>query len=141
MVGAQHCVVPVYVDDSEPVLSNLTHSVRVATRSLAAVADALHETLENVALRSVLDSWLRAEVLQALALRQTFGQISERWSYTLARYPRPEVGYWPVLGIVRCAQKHGPTRTNAGCERASPVPGASALHRKIHREHSPTRSR
>jgi transposase len=49
---------------------------------------------------------------------------------TLARYPHPEMGYRPVLGIVRCAQKHGPARMNAACERALRVSGASAPHRK-----------
>jgi transposase len=37
---------------------------------------------------------------------------------TLARYPHPEMGYRPVLGIVRCAEKYGATRANAACERA-----------------------
>jgi transposase len=49
---------------------------------------------------------------------------------TLARYPHPEMGYRPVLGIVRCAEKYGAARTNAACERALRVCGASAPHRK-----------
>jgi transposase len=49
---------------------------------------------------------------------------------TLARYPHPEMGYRPVLGIVRCAEKYGAARTNAACERALRVCGGSAPHRK-----------
>jgi transposase len=49
---------------------------------------------------------------------------------TLAQYPRPEMGYRPVLGIVRCAQKYGAARADAACERALRVCGASAPHRK-----------
>jgi transposase len=49
---------------------------------------------------------------------------------TLARYPHPEMGYRPVLGIVRCAEKYGATRINAACERALRVCGQSAPHRK-----------
>jgi transposase len=49
---------------------------------------------------------------------------------TLARYPHPEMGYRPVLGIVRCAEKYGAARTNAACERALRVCGTSAPHRK-----------
>jgi transposase len=49
---------------------------------------------------------------------------------TLARYPHPEMGYRPVLGIVRCAEKHGAARTNAACEKALRVCGSSAPHRK-----------
>jgi hypothetical protein len=29
---------------------------------------------------------------------------------TLDRYPHPEMGYRPVLGILRCAEKHGAER-------------------------------
>lgn len=36
----------------------------------------------------------------------------------LARYPHPEMGYRAVLGLVRCADKHGAARTDAACERA-----------------------
>lgn len=49
---------------------------------------------------------------------------------TLARYPHPEMGYRPVLGILRCAEKHGAERMDAACQRALTVAGQSAPHRK-----------
>lgn len=49
---------------------------------------------------------------------------------TLERYPRPEMGYRPVLGILRCAEKHGAERMDAACLRALSVAGQSAPHRR-----------
>lgn len=49
---------------------------------------------------------------------------------TLARYPHPEMGYRPVLGILRCAEKHGAERMDAACLRALAVAGCSAPHRR-----------
>ena len=49
---------------------------------------------------------------------------------TMARYPHPEMGYRPVLGILRCAEKHGATRMDAACQRALAVAGKSAPHRR-----------
>jgi transposase len=49
---------------------------------------------------------------------------------TLDRYPHPEMGYRPVLGILRCAEKHGAERMDAACLRALAVAGRSAPHRK-----------
>lgn len=49
---------------------------------------------------------------------------------TLARYPHPEMGYRPVLGILRCAEKHGRERMDAACHRALSVAGQSVPHRK-----------
>lgn len=36
---------------------------------------------------------------------------------TLARYPAPEMGYRPALGILRCAETHGAERMDAACQR------------------------
>jgi transposase len=49
---------------------------------------------------------------------------------TLDRYPQPEMGYRPVLGILRCAEKHGAERMDAACLRALSVAGTSAPHRR-----------
>jgi transposase len=49
---------------------------------------------------------------------------------TLARYPQPEMGYRPVLGILRVAEKHGATAMDAACQRALSVAGKSAPHRR-----------
>lgn len=49
---------------------------------------------------------------------------------TLERYPSPEMGYRPVLGILRCAEKHGAERMDAACLRALSVAGKSAPHRR-----------
>jgi len=49
---------------------------------------------------------------------------------TLAGYPHPEMGYRPVLGILRCAEKHGGERTDAACHRALASAGRSAPHRR-----------
>jgi len=61
----------------------------------------------------------------------TFGaHVEEVVRRTLAQYPQPEMGYRPVLGIIRCAQKHGAERMDAACLRALSVAGQSAPHRK-----------
>ena len=66
-----------------------------------------------------------------LAWAKTFGpHVEEVARRTLAQYPRPEMGYRPVLGILRCAQKHGPARMDAACQRALSVAGRSAPHRR-----------
>lgn len=49
---------------------------------------------------------------------------------TLDSYPHPEMGYRPVLGILRCAEKHGAERMEAACHRALAVAGRSAPHRR-----------
>jgi transposase len=49
---------------------------------------------------------------------------------TLDRYPHPEMGYRPVLGILRCAERHGGERMDAACERALSGAGQSAPHRR-----------
>jgi transposase len=48
----------------------------------------------------------------------------------LARYPRPEMGYRAVFGLVRCAEKHGAARTEAACARALLAGGAMGPTRK-----------
>ena len=61
----------------------------------------------------------------------TFGaHVEEVVRRTMAQYPQPEMGYRPVLGIIRCAQKHGAERMDAACQRALAVAGQSAPHRK-----------
>jgi hypothetical protein len=40
------------------------------------------------------------------------------------------MGYRPVLGILRCAEKHGQQRMDAACQRALLAAGQSAPHRK-----------
>jgi len=61
----------------------------------------------------------------------TFGaHVEEVVRRTMAQYPQPEMGYRPVLGIIRCAQKHGAERMDAACLRALSVAGQSAPHRK-----------
>jgi hypothetical protein len=50
---------------------------------------------------------------------------------TLSSYPRPEMGYRPVLGIIRCADKHGAARFDAACARALAVSGQTAPRRKF----------
>ncbi len=49
---------------------------------------------------------------------------------TLESYPHPEMGYRPVLGILRCAEKHGAERTDAACHRALAAAGRSVPHRR-----------
>lgn len=62
---------------------------------------------------------------------QKFGaHVEEVVRRTLARYPHPEMGYRPVLGILRCAEKHGAARMDAACQRALSVAGSLAPHRR-----------
>jgi hypothetical protein len=49
---------------------------------------------------------------------------------TLAQYPRPEMGYRVVLGLVRAGEEHGAARFDAACARALDVGGSTAPHRK-----------
>lgn len=56
--------------------------------------------------------------------------VEEVVSRTMNRYPHPEMGYRPVLGILRCAEKHGSARMDAACQRALSVAGKTAPHRK-----------
>lgn len=66
-----------------------------------------------------------------LAWALQFGpHVEEVVRRTLARYPHPEMGYRPVLGILRCADKHGAARMDAACQRALAVAGNSAPHRR-----------
>lgn len=66
-----------------------------------------------------------------LAWALQFGpHVEEVVRRTLARYPQPEMGYRPVLGILRCADKHGAARMDAACQRALAVAGNSAPHRR-----------
>jgi len=48
----------------------------------------------------------------------------------LAEYPYPEMGYRAVLGVLRCAQKHGAVRMDAACRRALAGAGKSTPHRR-----------
>jgi transposase len=48
----------------------------------------------------------------------------------LARYPRPEMGYRGVFGLVRSAEKHGGPRTDAACARALAAAGPCGPTRK-----------
>jgi transposase len=66
-----------------------------------------------------------------LAWAAKFGpNVEEVVRRTLARYPHPEMGYRPVLGVMRCAERHGAERMDAACERALSVAGKSAPHRR-----------
>jgi transposase len=49
---------------------------------------------------------------------------------TLAQYPRPEMGYRAVLGLVRSGERHGAGRFDAACARALEVCGASVPRRR-----------
>jgi transposase len=49
---------------------------------------------------------------------------------TLAQYPRPEMGYRVVLGIIRAGEKHGAARFDAACARALDVCGSTPPRRK-----------
>src|SRR5262249_27190290 len=49
---------------------------------------------------------------------------------TLAQYPRPEMGYRVVLGLIRSGEKHGAARFDAACARALDVGGSTAPRRK-----------
>lgn len=48
----------------------------------------------------------------------------------LSEYPYPEMAYRAVLGILRCAEKHGAERMNAACERALAGVSNTAPHRR-----------
>ena len=50
---------------------------------------------------------------------------------TLASYPRPEMGYRPVLGIIRAGERYGAARFDAACARALAVSGETAPRRKF----------
>ncbi|HSC05714.1 MAG TPA: IS21 family transposase [Steroidobacteraceae bacterium] len=50
---------------------------------------------------------------------------------TLASYPRPEMGYRPVLGIIRTGERFGAARFDAACARALAVSGSTAPRRKF----------
>lgn len=66
-----------------------------------------------------------------LSWAEKFGpHVVEVVRRTLDGYPRPEMGYRPVLGILRCAEKHGAERMDAACLRALSVAGKSAPHRR-----------
>ncbi len=49
---------------------------------------------------------------------------------TLAQYPRPEMGYRVVLGIIRSGEKLGAARFDAACARALEVCGSTPPRRK-----------
>lgn len=67
-----------------------------------------------------------------LSWAEKFGpHVLEVVRRTLDRYPHPEMGYRPVLGILRCAEKHGAERMDAACLRALSVAGKSAPHRRF----------
>jgi transposase len=66
-----------------------------------------------------------------LSWAATFGaHVEEVVRRTMAQYPQPEMGYRPVLGIIRGAQKYGAKRMDAACLRALSVAGQSAPHRR-----------
>jgi hypothetical protein len=47
--------------------------------------------------------------------------VAEVTRRTMARYPQPEMGYRPVLGLIRVAKKHGAVAMDAACQRALSV--------------------
>ncbi|MBX3188115.1 MAG: IS21 family transposase [Labilithrix sp.] len=49
---------------------------------------------------------------------------------TLAQYPRPELGYRAVLGLIRSAERHAASRFDAACEYALAVSGSTVPRRK-----------
>jgi transposase len=57
--------------------------------------------------------------------------IAEVVQMTLAAYPRPEMGYRPVLGVLRSAERLGADRFDAACARALAVSGRTAPRRKF----------
>jgi hypothetical protein len=66
-----------------------------------------------------------------LSWAQRFGpHVEEVVRRTLASYPQPEMGYRPVLGILRLGEKHAPAAMDAACQRALSVAGKSAPHRR-----------
>lgn len=50
---------------------------------------------------------------------------------TLSGYPRPEMGYRPVLGIIRAGERYGAQRFDAACARALAVSGSTPPRRKF----------
>jgi hypothetical protein len=56
--------------------------------------------------------------------------VAEVARRTMAQYPQPEMGFRPVLGITRLANKHGTSAMDAACQRALSVAGKSAPHRR-----------
>lgn len=49
---------------------------------------------------------------------------------TLAQYPRPELGYRAVLGLIRAGERHAASRFDAACEYALAVSGSTVPRRK-----------
>jgi transposase len=49
---------------------------------------------------------------------------------TLAQYPRPEMGFRAVLGLIRVGERHGAARFDAACARALAVSGSTPPRRK-----------
>lgn len=49
---------------------------------------------------------------------------------TLAQYPRPELGYRAVLGLIRAGERHAASRFDAACEYALAVSGSTPPRRK-----------
>ena len=49
---------------------------------------------------------------------------------TLAQYPRPEMGFRAVLGLIRVGERHGGARFDAACARALAVSGSTPPRRK-----------
>ncbi len=49
---------------------------------------------------------------------------------TLAQYPRPEMGFRAVLGLIRTGERHGAARFDVACARALAVSGSSPPRRK-----------
>jgi transposase len=50
---------------------------------------------------------------------------------TLAQYPRPEMGFRAVLGLIRVGERHGAARFDAACARALTVSGSTPPRRKF----------
>lgn len=67
-----------------------------------------------------------------VAWARTMGpSVAEVVEMTLSAYPRPEMGYRPVLGILRSGERHGAARFDAACARALAVSGRTAPRRKF----------
>lgn len=49
---------------------------------------------------------------------------------TMAQYPRPELGYRAVLGLLRAGEKHTAARFDAACAYALQVSGSTVPRRK-----------
>jgi len=68
---------------------------------------------------------------RVLSWARRFGpHVEEVVGRTLSRYPQPEMGFRPALGILRIAEKHGSAAMDAACQRALSVAGSSAPHRR-----------